>query len=68
MEEILALRHELAQLLGFANYAERSLATKMASSTDQVVEFLEDLAKRSKTMAQQELDELAAFAKAQGPR
>ena len=32
MERILALRHELAQLLGFANYAERSLATKMARS------------------------------------
>ena len=38
-EEILALRHELLQLLGFANYAERSLATKMAHPTEQVLAF-----------------------------
>ncbi len=47
MERILALRHELAQLLGFANYAERSLATKMARSPDDVLAFLNDLAERS---------------------
>ena len=63
MEEILALRHEVAQLLGFANYAERSLATKMAEKPEQVLSFLHDLAKRSKPMAKQELAELTAYAK-----
>jgi oligopeptidase A len=62
MDEILALRHEQAQLLGFANYAERSLATKMAGSTDEVVDFLNDLARRSKSQAEHELDELRKFA------
>lgn len=63
MEQILALRHETAQLLGFKNYAEKSLATKMAQSTDQVLAFLNDLAERSLPLAKQELDELRAFAK-----
>ena len=63
MEEILALRHELANLLGFDNYAERSLATKMAPSTDKVIEFLSDLADRSLGLAREELDELAAYAR-----
>ena len=62
MERILALRHEQAQLLGFANYAERSLARKMARSTDEVMHFLHDLAARSRPQAQRELDELRAFA------
>lgn len=62
MEEILALRHEAAQLLGFANYAERSLARKMAPSTQAVLDFLYDLAKRAKAQAEQELAELRAFA------
>ena len=62
MEQILALRHEQAQLLGFANYAERSLATKMASSTDEVMDFLNDLGRRSKPQAEQDLDELREFA------
>jgi len=63
MEEILALRHELANLLGFENYAERSLATKMAPSTDKVIAFLSDLADRSLGMAREEQKELAAFAR-----
>ena len=68
IDEILALRHELAQLLGFANYAEYSLATKMASSTDQVLDFLSDLARQSLPMAQQEFIELTEFARQiQGP-
>ncbi|MCP5119532.1 MAG: M3 family metallopeptidase, partial [bacterium] len=65
MEEVLALRHELAVLLGFDNYAERSLATKMARSTDEVMAFLQDLAERSKARAEQELAELEAFAREQ---
>ncbi len=63
MEQILALRHESAQLLGFKNYAEKSLATKMAQSTDQVLAFLNDLAERALPLAKQELDELRAFAR-----
>ena len=62
MERILALRHEKAQLLGFNNYAEYSLATKMAQSTDDVVKFLEDLADKSFRQARQDLIELKEFA------
>ena len=61
MGQILALRHELAQLLGFENYAERSLATKMAPTTQKVTAFLLDLADRSLGMAQEELNELKTF-------
>ncbi len=63
MEQILALRHEEAQLLGYANYAELSLATKMAADTAQVVSFLEELAQRSLRVARDELEEVRAFAK-----
>ena len=63
INEILKLRHELARLLDFNNYAEYSLATKMANSTDQVIGFLEDLAGKSKPQAEKELAELKAFAK-----
>ncbi|HEY0721164.1 MAG TPA: oligopeptidase A [Gammaproteobacteria bacterium] len=62
MEEILAARHELSQLLGFANYAERSLATKMAKSPHEVMNFLSDLASRSLQLARSELEELRHFA------
>lgn len=65
MEQILALRHEAAQLLGFDNYAERSIATKMAVSTSQVMEFLTDLAKRSLPIAKSDLEELRLFAEQQ---
>ena len=56
MAEILALRHELALLLDFSNYAEYSLATKMADSTDKVIHFLHALAGRSKPYAEKDLD------------
>lgn len=62
MDEILALRHELARLLGFANFAELSLAAKMAENTTQVVQFLEDLALRTRPMAEREYRELREFA------
>jgi len=61
MDRILALRYEQAQLLGFANFAECSLVRKMARSTDEVLQFLHDLAARSKEQAERELDELKAF-------
>lgn len=65
MERILALRHEQAQLLGFDNYAAYSLATKMAHDPAQVLQFLGDLALRSKSMAEQELAELQTYARDQ---
>ena len=63
MDEILALRHEAAILLGFSNYAERSLAKKMAESPQQVLDFLNDLARRSKPQAEQEFAELETWAR-----
>ncbi|WP_455376089.1 oligopeptidase A [Kaarinaea lacus] len=63
MEEILALRYELARLLGYDNYAEYSLATKMAPSTEKVTDFLYDLAGRSKPYAEKDLQEVTEFAK-----
>ena len=62
IRETLALRTELAELLGFSTYAERSLATKMADSTKQVITFLRDLASRSKPQAEKELEEVRAYA------
>src|SRR5690606_11106147 len=65
-EQILELCQELAGLLGFGNYAELSLATKMAESTDQVLGFLRDLAARSKPFAERDLKELRAVAAENG--
>ena len=62
MEQILALRHETAQLLGFRSYAELSLATKMAASPEEVLAFLHDLAKRYRPAARAEFAELEAHA------
>ncbi|MCP5325876.1 MAG: oligopeptidase A [Oceanospirillaceae bacterium] len=68
MDEILALRHELAHLLGFSSYAHLSLATKMAENPEQVIAFLRDLSAKAKPQAEQEVAELIAFAKSQdGP-
>jgi oligopeptidase A len=65
MEELLALRHEQAQLLEYANFAERSLAKKMADSTHEVMDFLQDLARRSRPQAQQEYAQLQEFARSE---
>ncbi|MBT0718947.1 oligopeptidase A [Rosenbergiella epipactidis] len=62
IEEELALRHEIAQLLGFGSFAEKSLATKMAESSDQVIGFLNDLADRAQPQGQRELAQLREFA------
>jgi oligopeptidase A len=62
MLEILQLRHEEATLLGYANYAEVSLAPKMASSPQEVMSFLHDLAQKTKAGAEKELSELRQFA------
>ena len=66
INEILDLRQELAQLLGFSHYSALSLAGKMAESTEQVLTFLRDLAVRSKPFAARDLQELQAFAAEQG--
>lgn len=62
IEEIMGLRHERALLLDFANYAELSLARKMAPGTSEVLAFLRDLARRARPVAESELRELADFA------
>jgi len=66
MTEILALRHEKAQLLGMDNYAEYSLKTKMADTPEQVEQFLLELVARAKPQAESEYQQLASFAHQQG--
>ncbi len=65
MTDILKLRTEEAQLLGFANYAELSLATKMANTPQQVMDFLRELARRARPHAERDLSELREFASAE---
>ena len=62
IDRILAVRAELAALLGFANYGEYSIATKMADDAPQVLGFLRDLAARAKPYAQRDRAELETFA------
>jgi oligopeptidase A len=61
--EIVRLRQEQAQLLGFANYAEYSLEPKMADSPRQVLDFLGELAARARPYAERDLAEVAGFAR-----
>ena len=63
MLEILKYRTEKARLLGFDSYAHYSLATKMADNPGEVLDFLDDLAKRTLTYAKQEFEELSRFAR-----
>jgi oligopeptidase A len=65
IEETLDLRRQLAELLGFSNYAELSLATKMAESPDRVIDFLEQLAQQSREQSLREWHELENFAREQ---
>ena len=65
MQEILQLRHEEAQLLGFDNFAELSLVPKMAQSPQQVIAFLEDLGQRARAYGVKDWEELQAFAREQ---
>ena len=62
IETILAARHEAAGLVGFDNYAEYSLATKMASSTSEVIDFLRELARHTRPAAEKELAAITEFA------
>ncbi len=66
ISDILKLRLEASQLLGFSNYSELSLATKMADTPTQVTEFLHTLAKRAKPYAERDMAELTAYAKKLG--
>ncbi|MDH3387276.1 MAG: M3 family metallopeptidase, partial [Gammaproteobacteria bacterium] len=66
MQLIVAKRQEKAKLLGYGNYAEYSLETKMAESVEQVTEFLQDLAARSREAAIGEVEERQAFAESLG--
>ena len=62
MAELLALRHEEAQLLGYRHHADVSLVPKMAKSPEQVVAFLQDLAVKARPYAEQDVRDLRAFA------
>ena len=63
IEEILALRFESSQLLGFKHFTEMSLVTKMAKSSEEVITFLMNLANKAKPFALKDMDELKSFAK-----
>ncbi|MCX8674224.1 oligopeptidase A [Gilliamella sp. B3023] len=62
IKQIISLRAELAQLLGFDTYADKSLATKMAETVTQVTAFLTDLATKAKPQGEKELAELKRYA------
>jgi oligopeptidase A len=62
MESLLRLRHEVAQLLGYPNYAAYALARRMARSVDEVLAFLRQIAAAARPAAERELAELTAFA------
>ena len=60
--EQLKLRHEIARMLGFSTYSEKSLSTKMAETSDQVLGFLNNLAVKAKPQGEKEVEELRQFA------
>ncbi|MGZ5661821.1 MAG: M3 family metallopeptidase [Usitatibacter sp.] len=64
IRKLLELRAEAARLLGYASFADLSLATKMASSPGEALAFLDDLARRSKPFAERDMQELREFARA----
>ena len=61
--DLLRLRRESAQLLGLANFAEYALQTRMAKTVSEVMQFLNDLAVRSRPAAKKEYDELVSYAR-----
>ncbi len=61
--DLLSLRKQAARLLGYTNYGETSLATKMATNVEQVMQFLDDLVQKSKPAAEKEFATLAQFAR-----
>ncbi|MGB8598127.1 MAG: M3 family metallopeptidase, partial [Burkholderiales bacterium] len=62
IEQTLALRNELASMLGYHNFAEYSLATKMAKRPTQVIDFIEEIAIKARPYAEKDIKELQAFA------
>ena len=66
IEKILALKDEKVKILGFKNHASYSLATKMANSEDDVINFLEELGSKAKEKAMKELEEIKQIAKEDG--
>ena len=66
IEKILALKDEKVKILGFKNYASYSLATKMANSEDDVINFLEELGNKAKEKAIKEIEEIKQIAKEDG--
>lgn len=66
IEKILALKDEKVKILGFKNYASYSLATKMANSEDDIINFLEELGNKAKEKAIKELEEIKQIAKEDG--
>lgn len=63
MDEILSLRHQMAEILGFETYAHYSLEKKMANDVDEVFDFLQNLAEKAKPFAKREFKQLTDFAK-----
>jgi len=63
IDELLSLRQDIAQLLGFEHYGDYSIATKMAANSAEITTFLRELATKSRHMAKREVDELRSFAK-----
>lgn len=66
IDDILKIRYEIAQIVGFKNYAQLSLATKMAKTPQDVLEFLNNLVDHSKATAQKEYEDIVALAKEDG--
>lgn len=66
MHDIMCVHTEIAKLVGFSNYAEYSLATKMAKTPQEVLGFLQDLVKRSKPIAEKEYQEIVELARKDG--
>jgi len=62
VRRILEMRHRLAGLVGFENFGEYSLATKMAGETAEVIDFLRELARRTRPAAEREMEELESLA------
>jgi len=65
IDDILDLRHQQSELLGYTHFADLALVTKMAENVDQVLEFLYEIAKYAKPKAKHELQELYEFAQEQ---
>ena len=66
VKEIVALRHERAQLLGYPTHAHFVLEERMAEHPEKVIDFLQDLLVKSKPFAQREFETLEKFAQTQG--